>query len=154
MVGDRLWRAKMGVPPKKILNFFPEIFCQRIDRQSQEVSATYVKPLGCDRHWKKVRVKLPPPPMRDRVKYKGNCHYQWWFCLERVFLTNKILKVKILWLQLLKLFFSLLNASSHSRGIPLITVPLSPGHAIIQNLLKTNFEKKITSKMQKGVCDI
>ena len=39
----------MGVPPKKISNFFPEIFCQRIDRKSQEVSATYVKPLGRDR---------------------------------------------------------------------------------------------------------
>ena len=28
----------MGVPPKKISNFFPEIFCQCIDRKSQEVS--------------------------------------------------------------------------------------------------------------------
>ena len=42
--GDRLRRAKMGVPPKKISNFFPEIFCQHIDRKSQEVSATYIKP--------------------------------------------------------------------------------------------------------------
>ena len=58
----------MGVPPKKISNFFPEIFCQRIDRKSQEVSATYVKPLGRDRHWKKVQVKLTTPPVRDRVK--------------------------------------------------------------------------------------
>ena len=41
---------KRGVPPKKNSNFFPEIFCQRIDRKSQEVSATYVKPLGRDRH--------------------------------------------------------------------------------------------------------
>ena len=49
LVGDRLRRAKRGVPPKKIPNFFPEIFCQRIDRKSQEVSATYVKPLGRDR---------------------------------------------------------------------------------------------------------
>ena len=48
----------MGVPPKKISNFFPEIFCQRIDRKSQEVSAAYVKPVGHDRHLKKVRVKL------------------------------------------------------------------------------------------------
>ena len=40
---------KGGVPPKEIPNFFPEIFCQRIDRKSQEVSATYVKPLGRDR---------------------------------------------------------------------------------------------------------
>ena len=39
----------MGVPPKKISIFFPEIFCQRIDRKSQKVSATYVKPLGRDR---------------------------------------------------------------------------------------------------------
>ena len=51
----------MGVPAKKISNFFPEIFCQRIDRKSQEVSATYVKPLGRDKHRKKVRVKLNPP---------------------------------------------------------------------------------------------
>ena len=41
--------GEMGVPPKKISNFFPEIFCQCIDRKSQEVSATYVKPLGHDR---------------------------------------------------------------------------------------------------------
>ena len=58
----------MGVHPKKISIFFPEIFCQRIDRKSQEFSATYVKPLGHDRHRKKVRVKLTPPPVRDRVK--------------------------------------------------------------------------------------
>ena len=52
----------MGVPPKKISIFSPEIFCQCIDRKSQKVSATYVKPLGRDRRWKKVRVKLTPPP--------------------------------------------------------------------------------------------
>ena len=68
MVGDRLRRAKMGVPPKKISNFFPEIFCQRIDRKNKEASATYIKPLGRDRHRKKVQVKLTPPPLRDRVK--------------------------------------------------------------------------------------
>ena len=50
LVSDRLRRAKIGVPPKKISNFFPEIFCQHIDRKSQEVSATYVKPLGRERH--------------------------------------------------------------------------------------------------------
>ena len=50
LVGELLRRANMGVLPKKILNFFPEIFCQRIDRKSQEVSATYVKLLGRDRH--------------------------------------------------------------------------------------------------------
>ena len=49
LVGDRLWRAKLGVPPQKISNFFPEIFCQWIDRKSQEVSSTYVKPFGFDR---------------------------------------------------------------------------------------------------------
>ena len=43
----------MGVPPKKMSNFFPEIFCQRIDRKSQEFSGTYVKPLGRDRRRKK-----------------------------------------------------------------------------------------------------
>ena len=46
LVSDRLRRAKIGVAPQKISNFFPEIFCQRIDRKSQEVSTTYVKPLG------------------------------------------------------------------------------------------------------------
>ena len=43
----------MGVPPKKISNFFPEIFCQRIDRKSQEFLGTYVKSLGRERHRKK-----------------------------------------------------------------------------------------------------
>ena len=62
LVSDRLRRAKIGVPPQKISNFFPEIFCQRIDRKSQEVSTTYVKPLGFDRRWKKVWVNLTPPP--------------------------------------------------------------------------------------------
>ena len=36
LVSDRLWRAKIGVPPQKNLKEFPEIFCQRIDRKSQE----------------------------------------------------------------------------------------------------------------------
>ena len=40
--------------------FFPEIFCQRIDRKSQEVSTTYVKPLGFNRRRKKVWVNLTP----------------------------------------------------------------------------------------------
>ena len=57
----------MRVPPKKMSIFFPEIFCQHIDRRSQEVSATYVQPLGRDRHWKQVWIKLTPP-LRDRVK--------------------------------------------------------------------------------------
>ena len=52
----------MGGPPKKISKNFPEIFCQHIDRKGQEFSATYFKPLGRDRHRKKVRVKLTPPP--------------------------------------------------------------------------------------------
>ena len=48
--GDTAIRgAKMGVPPQKISKFFTEIFCQRIDSKSQEVSATYVKPLGRDK---------------------------------------------------------------------------------------------------------
>ena len=41
--------TKMGVPPQKFSIFFPEICCQCIDRKSQKVSATYVKPLGRDR---------------------------------------------------------------------------------------------------------
>ena len=41
--------GQKGVPPQKFQIFPPEIFCQRIDRKSQEVSATYVKPLGRDR---------------------------------------------------------------------------------------------------------
>ena len=49
LFGDRLRRAKIGVPPKKISNFFPEIFCQWIDRKSQEVSSTYIKLFGFDR---------------------------------------------------------------------------------------------------------
>ena len=55
-MGGHFWSGtgfggpKMGEPPKNISNFFPEIFCQRIDRKSQEISATYVKPLGRDRH--------------------------------------------------------------------------------------------------------
>ena len=52
----------MGVPPKKFNFFFPEIFCQHKDRKRQEFSATFVKPLGRDRHRKKVRVKLTLPP--------------------------------------------------------------------------------------------
>ena len=43
-------------------------FGGHMERKSQEVSATYMKLLGSDRRWKKVRVKLTPPPMRDRVK--------------------------------------------------------------------------------------
>ena len=54
-MGGHFWSGtgfegpKGGYPPKKF-QFFPEIFCQCIDRKSQEVSATYVKPLGRDRH--------------------------------------------------------------------------------------------------------
>ena len=57
-----------GGTPKKFSIFSPEIFCQRIDMKSQEFSATYVKPLGRERHRKKVQVKLTSPPLRDRVK--------------------------------------------------------------------------------------
>ena len=39
---------KGGYSLKKIQKNFPGIFCQRIERKSQEVSATYVKPLGRD----------------------------------------------------------------------------------------------------------
>ena len=55
-MGGHFWSVtgfggpKGGYPLKKISNFFTEIFCQRIDRKSQEVSATYVKPLGRERH--------------------------------------------------------------------------------------------------------
>ena len=59
---------KEGYPLKKFKFSPPEIFCQHMDRKSQEVSATYVEPLGRDRHWKKVWVKLTPPSVRDSVK--------------------------------------------------------------------------------------
>ena len=48
-MGGHFW-SETGFGGKKISNVFPEIFCPHIDRKSQEVSATYVKPLGRDRH--------------------------------------------------------------------------------------------------------
>ena len=64
---------KGGVPPKKISIFFPEIFCQLIDRKSQEFSATYIKLLGRERNRKKVRVILTSASRIELLFVQGLC---------------------------------------------------------------------------------
>ena len=48
----------MGVPPKKISIFFPEIFCQHIDRKSKKISNSFAEPFDHEYAQKKCIIGL------------------------------------------------------------------------------------------------